>query len=391
MRLWHTSDRRQEKGVFLLLTALMLVVLFGVVGLAIDVSRQLVVSAELQNSADACALGGVLDLNGAPDAPRRAAQSGRFVGGMNVEDFQHDPVGYSETDITFSEFRDGPYLTASAAPANSGFIKCVARHNGLANVFMGVLGFKFSDLSSVAIATMNPSQVTCMAPFMIVVNRVYAVYPRGEDFGLTGKTVAYDASESVMPYLNLAAYGTISTSLVTDFIASPNKCNIPTKPGTCLSKHAPASSSVEPAWNTRFGIYKNVYSPSMSPPDRTGVGYTSYLDFSSYQNDAALHKPANVTWANKFGYSMKPSDYVEYGVTNRRVVAIPVVPKSSEKCASGERAILGWVCGWMLRPYDSGVPEMVILGSALAQGSPCGTMGIPGSDAYGPLVPALVE
>lgn len=81
--------RQSERGVFVLLTALMLVVLLGIVGLAIDVSRQLVINAELQNSADACALAGVLELNGATDAPKRSAQTARFVGGLkNYDAFQ---------------------------------------------------------------------------------------------------------------------------------------------------------------------------------------------------------------------------------------------------------------------------------------------------------------
>lgn len=393
MRLWHPPVRSQEKGVFLLLTALMLLALFGIVGLAIDVSRQLVVSSELQNSADACALGGVLELNGATDAPNRAAQTGRFVGGYNnLENFQQNDVAYASVDITFSNQRDGQYVTPDAAPANSGFIKCVARHNGLSNLFMSVLGFKFSDISSVAIATMNPSQVTCMAPFMVVVNKdADGNYPRGDDFGLSQVTVPYDPSGAAYPYLNLAAYGNINTNLVTDFVASPNKCNIPTKPGTCLSQHAPASSSIENAWNTRFGLYTNSYAPDNSPPDRTGVGYSSYLDFKQYQTDAGNHVANTNIWPGGYKLKLDKAGLIKYGVTNRRIVAIPVVPKTQGTCANGERPILGWVCGWLLAPYASGDPKMVILGSALSSNSPCGAMGIPGTDAYGPLVPALVE
>lgn len=395
MRLWKKPVRSQEKGVFLILTALMLVVLFGIVGLAVDVSRQLVVSAELQNSADACALGGVLELNGAPDAPKRAAQTGRFVGGYNnLESFQHNNVPYAAEDITFSDQRDGQYLTPDVAPASAGFIKCTARHNSLVNVFMGVLGFKFSDLASVAIATMNPSQVTCMAPFMVVVDKpVDGNYPKGDDFGLSSKTVPYDSSQSNYPYLNLAAYQNINTNLVADFIASPNKCNIPTKPGTCLSQHAPSSASIENAWNTRFGLYTNAHTPGNSPPDRTGLGYTSYLDFNKYQTDAASNMPNTSSWGGGYKTKLDSAGLKKYGVTNRRVVALPVVPKLQGTCANGEKPILGWVCGWLLAPYSGSkeYPQIVILGSALAKNSPCGAMGIPGSDAYGPLVPALVQ
>lgn len=392
MRHCQSRHRSNEKGVFVILTALMLVVLFGIVGLAVDVSRQLVISAELQNSADACALGGVLELNGAADAPQRAAQTGRFVGGLhNLEGFQANDISYASSDITLSDQRDGQYVTPDAAPANAGFIKCVARHTGLTNLFMGVLGFKYSDLSSVAIATMTPSQVTCMAPFMVVVDKPYANYQRGSDFELTGLTVPYDASGSTYPYLNLAAYQNINTSLVAEFIASPNKCNIPTKPGTCLSQHAPSSSSIEPAWNTRFGLYTNKYVPQSSPPDRTGLGYSSASDFNQYQIDASKHVPVAGKWPGGYQTILNSAGLTKYGVTNRRVVALPVVPKVQAACANGEKPILGWVCGWLVAPYSSEDPKIVILGSALDKNSPCGAMGIPGTNAYGPLVPALVQ
>ena len=48
--------RRQQRGIYIVMTALVLVVLLGFVGLAIDSSRQQSVHVELQNAADACAL-----------------------------------------------------------------------------------------------------------------------------------------------------------------------------------------------------------------------------------------------------------------------------------------------------------------------------------------------
>jgi Flp pilus assembly protein TadG len=56
-----------------------MLVILGFVGLAIDAGRLQLVQAELQNSADACVLAAVLELNGLSDAPSRGALAGQFV------------------------------------------------------------------------------------------------------------------------------------------------------------------------------------------------------------------------------------------------------------------------------------------------------------------------
>lgn len=410
--------RQSERGVFVLLTALMLVVLLGIVGLAIDVSRQLVINAELQNSADACALAGVLELNGATDAPKRSAQTARFVGGLkNYDAFQKELVSYPDADITFSILREGPFVPAASAPANVVYIKCVARHQGLVNMFMGVLGFAKSDLDATAIATLQPAQSACMVPMSIhaknpndptlfgystydIVNNQYAT-----NDGATGGIP--DAKVSgVFNFANPLGNASANANDVGDWIKGIGVCNVPTANGTCIDEIP--TNGVTTSWNTRFGVYGANLTPQMGLPDQTGAAYDyqtvkgNSTAINAYkQVDEPGKKPFNPTggdgW-NGGGYKWSQANHLEFGSTNRRLVGLPVVDPA-KNCGSGNgHPIVGWACGLMLAPYDNStskqkyrVQRIQILGRA--DKTPfCGTMGIPGGNgATGPLVPALVQ
>lgn len=408
------AKHRRQGGVFVILTALMLVVLFGVVGLAIDVARHLVIVAELQNSADACALGAVLDLNGAQDAPKRAAQSGRFIGGLkNKESFQALNVTYADADITFSVSRAGPFVAAASAASNSVFVKCVARQPGLVNIFMGILGFNKSDLEATAIATLQPAQMACMVPMSI-----RAKNPN--DQTLFGYSV-YDIINNQNPTVDGTANATVDTQVsgafnfanplgsasanantVSDWIKSYGVCNVPTVNGTCIDEIP--TNGVTTAWNARFGLYGGGVTPQVALPDLTGVAY-DYQTVKGLSTAINAYKDTDEPAKKPFqggltggGYTWSQSNHLTYGATNRRLVGLPVVDGSKNCGSGGGHPIVGWACGLMLAPYESSsktamfrVQRIQILGRA-DKTAYCGTMGIPGgSNATGPLVPALVQ
>ena len=52
-------SQRKQQGVFTVITAMAAVVLLAMVGLAVDISRLMVVRGELKNATDACALAAV--------------------------------------------------------------------------------------------------------------------------------------------------------------------------------------------------------------------------------------------------------------------------------------------------------------------------------------------
>lgn len=418
MRYDSVIHKRSERGVFVMLTALMIVVIIGIVGLAIDVSRQLVVSAELQNSADACALAGVLELNSATDAPKRAAQTARFVGGLkNKDNFQKQLVAYAEPDISFSVNREGPYTEAAAAPSNAVFIKCTARQAGLVNMFMGALGFAKNDLDAVAIATLQPAQSACMVPMSIhaknpndpalfgyspydIVNNQHATLD-----GTTNSTADPKVS-GIFNFANPLGNASANANDVGAWIKGIGVCNVPTANGTCIDEIP--TNGVTQDWNSRFGVYGGSLSPQGAIPDQTGAGY-DYQTVKS-NNGAILRyktidEPGKKPFApvggdgwNGGGYSWSAANHLNYGTTNRRLVGLPVVDASKNCGSGGGHPIVGWACGLMIAPFDNStnkqkyrVQRLQILGRA--DKTPyCGTMGIPGgNNATGPLVPALVQ
>lgn len=411
-------QRRNERGVFVVLTALMLLLLLGVVGLAIDVGRQMVVNVELQNSADACALAGASELNLASDAPKRAAQAGRFIGGKkNFHGFQRDNISYADPDVTFSVKREGPYVSAGSASSGSVFIKCVAHHYGLVNMFMGALGFTRNDISATAIATLQPAQLACMVPMSI-----HAKNPNDSTlFGFNkfdilnnqNKTLDGTTNGTIDPavagtfsFANPLGTVNANASDVGGWIKAFGVCNVPTKNGTCIDEVP--TNGVTTEWNSRFGVYGAALNPQNAAPDLTGAAYNyqtvkgNNAAIVAYKDtDAPQKKPFNPSpgdgWAGG-GYTYPQANYDAYGSTNRRLVGLPVTDES-KKCGSGNgHPVVGWACGLMLAPYDTStnkqkyrVQRIQILGRA--DTSPyCGTMGVPGgNNATGPLVPALVQ
>lgn len=409
-----TAPQRRQRGVFVILTALMLVVLFGIVGLAIDVARHLAIAAELQNSADACALAGVLDLNGALDAPKRAAQTGRFVGGLkNKDSFQRQNVVYADTDISFSVSRSGPFAPAATAASNSVFVKCVARLPSVVNMFMGILGFNESNLEATAIATLQPAQMACMVPMSIrarnpadqtlfgylaydIVNNQYATVDGASNSAPDPKV------SGAFNFANPLGNASANANTVADWIKSYGVCNVPTMNGTCIDEIP--TNGVTTAWNARFGLYGSSITPQIALPDQTGVAY-DYQTVKGVATAINAYKQVDEPAKSPFqggitggGYSWSQANHLNYGATNRRLVGLPVVD-GSKTCGSGNgHPIVGWACGLMLAPYDTSskvamykVQRIQILGRA--DKTPfCGTMGIPGgSNATGPLVPALVQ
>ena len=402
----------------MVLTALMIIVIMGIVGLAIDVSRQLVVNAELQNSADACALGGVLELNGATDAPKRAAQTGKYLGGLkNYDNFQKQLVTYGDPNITFSVSRDGPYLEAAAAPSNAVYIKCTAPQRGLVNMFMGVLGFAKSDLSATAIATLQPAQSACMVPMSI-----HAKDPNDSTlFGyaqfdiVNNQNATLDGSNNstadakvagIFNFANPLGNASANANDVGAWIKGIGVCNVPTANGTCIDEIP--TNGVTQDWNSRFGVYGGSLTPQEAIPDQTGAAY-DYQAVKGKSDAVVTYKtvdePAKKAFSpvggdgwNGGGYKWSAANHLSYGTTNRRMVGLPVVDSTKNCGSGGGHPIVGWACGLMLAPYDNStnkqkyrVQRVQILGRA--DKTPyCGTMGIPGgNNATGPLVPALVQ
>lgn len=389
----------RQAGVLLVIFALALLALFGFVGLAIDASRLQVVQAELQNAADGCALAAVQELNGLSDAPARAAQAGQFVGGArNRREMQAMLVNVGNVSLTFSPTLNGSYQAAGGgALAASRYARCAVTQPSLRHLFMGLLGDEASALQATATATVAPSQSVCAIPMsMCQGNGADALH-----FGYTpGDKVTLGASQSSGFFTWANVLGTDTSGGLEPYVEAFlgfGVCDVPTAAGRCIGIKTGVVTSLDDAWNARFGMYKQGGSgldPAIAIPDLTGYGYRPPPAGGAYSDYTQHRAPARQPFQGKIpSYTSPAQVHTHYGASSRRLVSMPVVACTSGACGSGAKPILGWACALMLSPKSpSEIAEVEYRGRSDDPASGCRSSGLPGgADAIGPLVPVLVQ
>ncbi len=420
----------RERGAVMIMVALAAAVLFGFVGLAVDLGHLFVAKTELQSAVDACALAAAEELRPGvappdPQAVTRAVNAGILAGNRNRVDFQSASAGIASGDLLFSDrlsdnstvYPFGYVSSAAANPATARYAMCSHVRGGIATWFMEVLE-RFLGLApgsksvgAWAVATLKPSQANCAIPLGLCEKGA------GPGFGLTpGQWIGgkFGSGGGLTGSFNWVDFSPPSggASELSALLAGQGQCSLNT--GTKVGQNG-ADESVATAWNSRFGLYKNGGgNPGLttSPPDFTGYAYTAkdwpgqsnaYGDFqtrrtafSSYGDTIDTigngNTIAGLGLANAFNVATHGASgqLASYGA-DRRLVTAPIL-----NCGAWASAqtipIDGWACVLMLQPVDKpGDPiAMEYEGLSDAPGSPCATSGL-GGGSVGPLVPVLVQ
>jgi len=397
---------RRDRGGVIVTFALLLMLLMGFMGLALDFSHLYIVRTELQTAMDACALAGAQELNGQPDALTRAINAGKAAGNANRVDMQlanwNGKGGVTAADISF---RDKDHA-ATTVSASARYVRCAhtqpATQTSLLLMFGQPLGStayaSTTDVGAAAEATTTPAQSTCPVPL--------ALYPKA---GGTAPDYGYTKGDWVTLLSKTGATnGQIGwANLDGSSNASETNAELAGHCGTRVNDNLGTpgvQQSIADIWNTRFGIYKNGDGPSANPPDFTGSVYTTtswptgraaYDDFVSKRQAFAAcaatvsdcEKNNNIKLnAKSLATPGAGGDMQRYG-TNRRLVAVPVL-----KVVAGGNVVGDFVCMLMLQPLSTPMVDVQLeyLGNASASDSPCTGNGLPGGTA-GPLVPVLVR
>lgn len=421
--------RRRQRGAVALIFGLMLVVLIGFAGLAIDLGRFFVIKSELQNGVDACALaaasqlrpgqnntgaltkaiayGRVFSTGGVGD-PATEPLAGNIEGIKNRVNFQGAVIDVAPDQITFADTLDGVFETAASAdPNTAAFARCTAPLSGLPIYFMRVLSpwLGTQTVTAMAAATLAPSQSACAIP--VAVCKVPGT-TAASNFGLS---IGQWLSPPVGPG---SAYGTGNFGWV-DYTppggGGSELASLLTGRGQCSITSAtevgePGEiASLDVAWNSRFGLYKpGSGNPKVdtAPPDLTGYSYTSatwplganayrgtVAGRSNYAAAAASHRPYQLSAPNPYS-PLTDGQHRDFG-RSRRLVVAPVVDCGVWDDGGSNPVVEGWSCVLMLNPLlsNTDVPGLEFLGLSTVSGSPCSTTGEPG--AFGPLVPQLVQ
>jgi Flp pilus assembly protein TadG len=171
-----SQQRSKERGSIIIMTAILMLLLFLMVGLCIDVSRIYMVRAELQNAADAAALTAARELDSGTTGIDRAVTQANAI--VNTQGF--GKAGVTIASVEFAVAADGPFLSAASAK-NAATVKTIryvrastqttsttilfalnalgASHvesrNAVAGMSIGINGF--CDYYPIALAKTNPS------------------------------------------------------------------------------------------------------------------------------------------------------------------------------------------------------------------------------------------
>jgi len=434
--------RGRQCGAVAIVVGLVIVVLVGFVGLALDGGHLYLAKTELQNDADACALAASYDLTGAPTIPAaaflRAEAAGRMVGKQNSVDFQGSAITDGNISVSFGTTlaAGGTWTAAGGASPTSKYVRCTITRTGLASYFMGVLGFGSQTVTSLATATLAPAQNNCAVPMAVCVavggtpanNFGYTVGNwYGLDFTETGggssstytgnfRWVDFDPGAPTPgcpggggQELACMVRGTGQCSLPPPITGACTMTGNTTEPG-CVGENGNVSS-MSSAYNTRFGLYKGSSSATNAAMDFTGYSYrisTWTTGSNAYSGTVAGEQNFKAarssflatqgTYVPGGGYSNSAgglgSQHETLGA-DRRLVTMPIVDCTG--FTGGQHApIRAYACMLMLDPYDKAgnavISKLEFEGLSNMPGSPCATSGVAGSTtSIGPMVPALTQ
>ena len=394
---------RRDQGGVLVAFALLLMLLMGFMGLALDFGHLYIIRTELQTAMDACALAGAQELNGQPDALTRATNAGIAAGNINRVDMQlaswNGKGSLTAADISF---RDKDHV-ATANSASARYVRCAhtqpATQTSLLMMFGQAIGSTAyagtMDVAAAAEATTTPAQSTCPMP-LAVRAKTGAVAPdygfaKGDWVTLLSKT---GATNGQIGWANLDGSNNASET------ESELKGHCGTRVNDTLGTPG-VQQGIADIWNTRFGIYKNGDGPAANTPDFTGYVYTTtswapgraaYDNFVSKRQSFAACAATVSDCEKNNGLKLNAKTLASPGVggemqrygTNRRLVTVPVV--------NGANQVTDFVCMLILQPLSTPMVDVQLeyLGNASASDSPCTGNGLPGG-ATGPLVPVLVR
>jgi len=411
----HTGSRASERGAVAIIVGLLMVILVGFAGLALDGGHLYLTKTELQNSADACALAASYDLTGAPAIPAaqfpRAEAAGRMVAKQNKVDFQGSAITDADITVAFGTTlaAGGLWSSAGAASPTSKYVRCTITRTGIAAYFMSVLGFGGQTVSSLATATLAPAQTNCgiplgmcrvgtatgtsVPPFGLVPGQWYD--GRFKDGGGNWNWIDYSppaGGESELAGL-LTGNGMCSLN-VTNPVGQPGNM------GNAAAK----------AWNTRFGLYQGAFNVTNTAPDYTGYAYTpvnwptqagAVVDFiakrgSNTPYGSSVADGNTITGlgiSNAYDPTTTVAQHSAYGA-DRRLVVTPIIDCAALAAGSHTTTVLGWGCVLMLQPIANPNDTLYMEYEGLSSdtGSPCASSGVAGgSGSIGPMVPALTQ
>ena len=402
---------RHQRGAVTIMFGLMLAVLIGFAGLAIDLGRFFVIKSELQNAMDACALAAASQLrpgyNTAADLSRSVAYGRVFSNGgvvrtgwtalnadaiKNKANFSSAPVDVQSEHITFSAILNGNYHAEGAASVTDDkYAKCEFPLEGVDVYFMQVLNLlalsppiaSTQTIRAMAVAT-GRGQICNVIPV--------GICPRSEIQVGDWLELGDGSGDPARGWFRWVKFdGESGSNVVRDHLLNAGSCKIPT---TLVVDQTGNMDSAQKAWNTRFGVYQSSFDISTAPPDKAGYSFFNHsaLPVAKRNWDVPDNNVPNVpattpaysprafpaysqgetspnfwNYADSFtaiaghqatdprifngGYDLASNGSSgtlnSLGLINRRLVIVPTMTN----CSGGAVIGSGWACTLMLNPF----------------------------------------
>jgi Flp pilus assembly protein TadG len=455
------GNRYKQTGAAAVLLGLTGAFLIAIVGIAIDSGRMYVARSELQSAMDSCALAAASQLQPGSSVTGPNIAGGSGAGKFYVDSaaaygkamsstaagasankafFQKETLNPANIVVEFSKIAHSGFKTIAAMTAaeasEAKFVRCgyTLTNLGLtlvvvAKAIPGAAASFANTVSVPAIATAsrspevpgNPTNNTTCGLFPMLICQAPGS-SAANNFGLTknqwlngapcgnGNATCPSAGSGSFGWLEPTP-GQVSGSSCANGAACLSSAVVGN--GICgsvpvdssLELKAGVTASIESAWNSRFGVYKNGsgnYSQLDAPPDYTGYSYNVKAnnqfpasgaatgafatDYLQRRQSAAVFTPASSGFDkndfNSYGSSLsQPAQYRQYG-RSRRVVAATFVDCSTPTSGSSQPVtVKGYGCFFLLAPYPgngSFSQKIEFLGLLSDLDTPCSLSGVPG-------------
>ena len=283
-----------EDGAVAIITAFVIIIMIGMFGMALDLSRSYNRKAELQKAADAAALAAASTLDGTPEGIDKAVAEAEQTAEYSTFAYNTDSVSWSRSALTFGTSADGDsgsWMDAAAAKASPSKIFFARvdtsaldpRHGRVKNFLIPVLSSALAE-SNVAAAAVAGRDSINVLPLAICANSntkatglpsgelVEYGFRRGVSYNLMNLNPLGRSPENFL--VNpVAAPGTVGTAMkdkldiVASFICT-GKMAIPTLQGgdVTVERGFPIDS-LYVYLNSRFGQYTLPCQASTAPAD----------------------------------------------------------------------------------------------------------------------------
>ena len=313
--------RKGERGAVLALSAVAMLSLLLATGLAVDISHFYTVKAEMQNAADAAAVGAASRLNSTAGGIRSAVAEATKV--LNKYDFNNNNVTVANADLTFAVNLNGAYVdqaTAEANATNIRFVKVTIPPKPFNVTFAAIVINKTQNLGATSTAgisvglTMNKfySAYTFVesAAAPIQPGGVYTLTPKdwNNNSPTSYRILSYQGGDFVATG-SIHAYGYMGSSYNVAHLTGTSPAANLSAPSMC--RYAQIGT------NTRFGDY-SVHPGSNNidePPDTIIDETLTYAQYSAKQGSGVVER----------------SD----GMPNRRIMTLPIALNTAYDTAAG--------------------------------------------------------